>query len=318
MRVISARSFGSLNLNQSCRTLIHSHNTLSPSTSLVHDGSFQVILDFDWLDHLNSFLAPRLCTCKQARLDLVSAWKDLDPVCLCQGCTIAILTWLLASLRITPEPPKRKIEKINGSASPLRFIRLEEGNAVLSAVVVVLVLALALVIVVCVVVLVVHALTYYIIIGSAEALPILCVRYFRWERERERQRERERERRKWRHHCRAKIGDECTLPLPKIHTIGDELTLSIAKNSHFSFLPSHFPSLPSRKGHHCGAEIRNEFPLSIGKLKFFRPICSPSFKWHEPRDEWSKTQDKWSNPGQSNFVLPNEKMNQINTKNYWK
>ena len=48
------------------------------------------------------------------------------------------------------------------------------------------------------------------IIGSAEALPILCVRYFWWERERDR--------RKWRHHCRAKIGDE--------------FTLSLAKNSH--------------------------------------------------------------------------------------
>ena len=32
------------------------------------------------------------------------------------------------------------------------------------------------------------------IIGSAEALPILCVRYIRWERERYRERERERER----------------------------------------------------------------------------------------------------------------------------
>ena len=44
-------------------------------------------------------------------------------------------------------------------------------------------------------------------------------------------------------------------PLPKIRTIGDELTLSLAKNLHFSFLPSHFPSLPSRRGHHGGAEI---------------------------------------------------------------
>ena len=33
-----------------------------------------------------------------------------------------------------------------------------------------------------------------LIIGSAEALPILCVRYFRWERERDTERERERER----------------------------------------------------------------------------------------------------------------------------
>ena len=119
------------------------------------------------------------------------------------------------------------------------------------------------------------------IIGSAEALPILCVRYFRWERERDTERERDRD------------GSDVTIfslklamnlhsPLPKIRTIGNELTLSLAKNSHFSFLPSHLPSLPSRRGHHCGAEIRNEFTLSIAKI-FFRPLCSPSFKWHEPR-----------------------------------
>ena len=34
-------------------------------------------------------------------------------------------------------------------------------------------------------------------------------------------------------------------PLPKFRTIGDEFTLSLAKNSHFSFLRSDFPSLPS-------------------------------------------------------------------------
>ena len=73
-----------------------------------------------------------------------------------------------------------------------------------------------------------------------------------WERETEIQRSRERDRRKWRHHCRAKIGDE--------------FTLSLAKNSHFSFLPSHFPSLPSRRGHHGGAEIRNEFTFPLPKI----------------------------------------------------
>ena len=104
-------------------------------------------------------------------------------------------------------------------------------------------------------------------IGSAEALPKLCVRYFRWEREIQTDRERERD------------GSDVTIvalklamnlhfPLPKIRTIGDELTLSLAKKSHFSFLPSHFPSLPSRRGHHCGAEIRNEFTLSIAKKIF--------------------------------------------------
>ena len=71
-------------------------------------------------------------------------------------------------------------------------------------------------------------------------------------------------------------------PLPTIRTIGNELTLSLAKNSHFSFLPSHLPSLPSRRGHHCGAEIRNEFTLSIAK-NFFALFVPPFFKWHELR-----------------------------------
>ena len=106
------------------------------------------------------------------------------------------------------------------------------------------------------------------IIGSAEALPILCVRYFWWERERGREKERERyrDRRKWRHHCRAKIGDEFTLPLPKLRTIGNEITRSLAKSSHFSF-PLHTSRLSL---HHCGAEIRNEITLSVAKK--FRPL----------------------------------------------
>ena len=53
--------------------------------------------------------------------------------------------------------------------------------------------------------------------------------------------------------------------------------------------------------HHGGAEIRNEFTLSIAKKNFALRLCSPSFKWHEPRDEWSKTQDKWSNLAQSYY-----------------
>ena len=58
------------------------------------------------------------------------------------------------------------------------------------------------------------------IIGSAEALPILCVRCARWEREIQRkikrERERERERRKWRHLSSAEIGDEfCIFPCQK-------------------------------------------------------------------------------------------------------
>ena len=162
-------------------------------------------------------------------------------------------------------------------------------------------------------------LGWRLIIGSAEALPILCVRYFRWEREREKdtERDRERERRKWRHHCRAKIGDEFTLSLArKIRTIGDERTLSLAKNSHFSFLPSHFPFLPSRRGHRCGAE--SQWVHTFHAKNFFALFVPPLSNGTSRATSDRKPKTKWSNPVQSYFVLPIEKMNQINTKNYWK
>ena len=80
------------------------------------------------------------------------------------------------------------------------------------------------------------AYTESLIIGSAEALPILCVRYFWSERERERDTEKERE----------IDGSDVTIvalklamnlhfPLPKIRTIGDELTLSLPKSRTFRF-----------------------------------------------------------------------------------
>ena len=119
--------------------------------------------------------------------------------------------------------------------------------------------------------------------GSASYIvrEVLSVR----ERERDTDRQRERER----------DGSDVTIvalklamnlhfPLPKIRTIGDELTLSLAKNSHFSFLPSHFPSLPSRRGHLIVAlkfAMSSHFPLP----KNVSPSLFPSFKWCEPRDE---------------------------------
>ena len=140
--------------------------------------------------------------------------------------------------------------------------------------------------------------TYYRKRGSASYIvrEVLSVR----ERDTDRERERDRERRKWRHHCRAKIGDE--------------FTLSHAKNSHnwrwaytfpcqkFALFVSPF-TLPV-------SPFTERSPLwrwnsqrvhTFHCQKNFRPLCSPSFKWHEPRDEWSKTQDNWSNPAQSYF-----------------
>ena len=118
------------------------------------------------------------------------------------------------------------------------------------------------------------------IIGSAEALPILCVRYFWWEREREIQtdrdgsdvtivvlyyrkrgsasyivrevllvREREREIQTDRDGSDVtivvlKLAMSLHFPLPKIRT-WRWVTLSLAGTSHLSILPSHFPSHPS-------------------------------------------------------------------------
>ena len=131
------------------------------------------------------------------------------------------------------------------------------------------------------------------IIGSAEALPILCVRYFWWERERER--DTDRQRRKWRHHCRAKIGRWVyTFPCQKF-ALGDEL---------------HFP-LP---------KIRTFwFSLHTSHLTLLK--WSPLWRWNS---QWVLT-FRCQNcalfvPTLSRgaIVLSIEKMNQINTKNYWK
>ena len=80
-------------------------------------------------------------------------------------------------------------------------------------------------------------------------------------------------------------------PLPKIRTIGDELFL--AKSSHFSFLPSRFPSLPSQRGHHCGPEIRNDFTFSIAKI-FFALFVPPPANGTSPAtsDRKPKTNDQ--------------------------
>ena len=67
--------------------------------------------------------------------------------------------------------------------------------------------------------------------------------------------------------------------------IGDKFALSLAKNSHLSFPPSHFPPVPSRRGHqrrkwrhHCRAKIGDKFALSLAKNSHlsFPPSHFPS------------------------------------------
>ena len=116
-----------------------------------------------------------------------------------------------------------------------------------------------------------HIIYYYRKRGSASYIvrEVLSVRERERERERYRQTDRERE--------RERDGGDVTI-----------FALKLAMNLHFplpkirTFRFSLHTSRLSRIGHHCGAEIRNEFTLSIAK-NFFRPLCSLSFKWHEPR-----------------------------------
>ena len=157
------------------------------------------------------------------------------------------------------------------------------------------------------------------IIGSAEALPILCVRYFWWERERERDTERERDRRKWRHHFRAKIGDEFTLsPAKTSHNWRWAYTFPCQKFALF-VSPFTLPVSPFTERLPWW-RWNSQWVHTFHCQNFFSPsgFVPPLDLSNEPRDEWSKTQDKWSNLAQSYLVLPIEKLNQINTKNYWK
>ena len=132
-----------------------------------------------------------------------------------------------------------------------------------------------------------------------EALPrfLYCAGGTFGEREREREIQRGREGERERE--RETDGSDVTIvalklamnshcPLPKIRTIGDELTLSLAKNSHFSFLPSHFPSLPSRRGLEVTIvalkfAMSSHFPLPKNVSPSLFPLFEvslKSFKWH--------------------------------------
>ena len=87
------------------------------------------------------------------------------------------------------------------------------------------------------------------------------------EREREIQRERERERERERDGSDVtivalKLAMNLRFPLPKIRTFFSPFTLPVS------------PFTERPKGHHCGAEIRNEFTLSIAN-NFFALFVPP-------------------------------------------
>ena len=137
-----------------------------------------------------------------------------------------------------------------------------------------------------------HFDTYYRKRGSASYIvrEVLLVR----EREREIQRETD--------------GSDVTIvalklamslhfPLPKIRTWRWVYTFPCQKIALF-VSPFTLPISPFLYRHHCGAEIHNhEWVLTFRSQKF-RPLCSDL--------------------SSGAIVLPIEKMNQINTKNYWK
>ena len=157
-----------------------------------------------------------------------------------------------------------------------------------------------------------------IIIGSAEALPILCVRYFWWEREREIQRKRDR--RKWRHHCRAKIGDEFTLSLAKnSHNWRWAYTSPCQKVALF-VSPFTLPVSPFTERSPWW-RWKSQWVHTFHCQKIFCPqALFPLFQMTRAarRVIENPRQMIKSCPVSAYFVLPIEKLNQINTKNYWK
>ena len=138
---------------------------------------------------------------------------------------------------------------------------------------------------------------YSVIIQSAEALPTLCVRSER-EREIQRERERERERRKWRHLSSAEIGEEfCTF---------------LAKILHLSF-----STLKWRRVHtfRCQNVALFETVRIFCKFALFTIVLPLSNGVTGDRSTEKKKNDLISG---CTVLLLIKKMNQINTKNYWK
>ena len=110
-----------------------------------------------------------------------------------------------------------------------------------------------------------------IIIGSTEALPILCVRYARWERERDTERERERERKREIDGSDViivalKLAMSLHFPMPKIRTIAVSSHFPLPKNRTFRF------SLHTS----CLSIVALKFAVHTFRCQKIRPLCSDS------------------------------------------
>ena len=145
------------------------------------------------------------------------------------------------------------------------------------------------------------------IIRSAEALPILCERYIRWERERDTERERE------------KDGSDVTIVALKLAM---SFALLLAKNVHLS-IGEEFCAFPCQKNCTSVSPLLNgaEFTLSVAKnVALFETVrILRTVKWRDWQGiEAAKQTIEF--PAAPFFFLVEkiEKMNQINTKNYWK
>ena len=114
-----------------------------------------------------------------------------------------------------------------------------------------------------------------------------------------------------------KLAMNLHFQLPKNCTIGDEFTLSLAENSHFRF--SLHTSRLSLHGEVTIVALKfamsSHFPLP----KFFSPTVFPLFQMaRAARRVIENPRQMIKSCPVLIFVLPIEKMNQINTKNYWK
>ena len=142
-------------------------------------------------------------------------------------------------------------------------------------------------------------------------------------REREREIQRKRDRRKWRHHLRAKIGDEFTLsfakkshnwrwaytfPCQKFALFDSPFTLRVSPFTERS--PWYMVALKFVMSSHLSFPLPNFFSPS----GFVPPLSNGTSR--VTSDRKPKTNDQIL-PSPI-FFLPIEKLNQINTKNYWK